>query len=288
MFRDSDATITCWAMGITQHHNSVAVIKEIVNVAMLQGNIGRPGAGLCPVRGHSNVQGDRTMGVWEQVPDHFLDALRDEFGFEPPREHGYDTVKAIRAMRDGKVRVFMGMGGNFVSAAPDTEVTETGDAQLRAHRARVHQAEPVPRRHRRGGADPAGARSQRARPHRWPAPARHGGGLDVGGACLARSAAARLRTLLKSEVDIVCSLALATLPDSPVPWAAMRDDYTQIRRHIARVVPGCASYDEKVDQPGGFVLPHPPRDSRDLPDEVRQGGDHVHARSRCSTSSRGG
>ena len=83
MLRDSSATVFCWAMGITQHRNSVATIKEFVNVALLQGNIGKPGAGLCPVRGHSNVQGDRTMGIWERAPQHFLDALRDEFGFEP-------------------------------------------------------------------------------------------------------------------------------------------------------------------------------------------------------------
>ena len=124
MLMTSSATVHCWAMGITQHRNSVNTIKEFVNVALLRGDIGRPGAGLCPVRGHSNVQGDRTMGIWEKAPDHFLDALRDEYGFEPPREHGLDTVDAIRALRDGDARFFMGMGGNFVSAAPDTLVTE--------------------------------------------------------------------------------------------------------------------------------------------------------------------
>ena len=144
MFRDSPATITCWAMGITQHHNSVATIKEIVNVALLRGDIGKPGAGLCPVRGHSNVQGDRTMGIWERVPDHFLDAIRDEFGFEPPREHGYDTVAAIRALRDGKARVFMGMGGNFVGATPDTEVTE---AAMRNAALTVHVSTKLNRSH---------------------------------------------------------------------------------------------------------------------------------------------
>jgi len=135
MFAESPATITCWAMGITQHHNSVGTIKEIVNVALLQGNIGKPGAGVCPVRGHSNVQGDRTMGIWERVPDHFLDAIRDEFGFDPPREHGLDTVGSIQALRDGKIRVFMGMGGNFVGAAPDTEATEAAmrNAALTVH-----------------------------------------------------------------------------------------------------------------------------------------------------------
>ncbi len=120
MFIASKATITCWAMGITQHRNSVAMIKEMVNVALAQGNIGKPGAGLCPVRGHSNVQGDRTMGIWEQAPEHFLDSLRDEFGFDPPRAHGLDTVDSIRALRDGKAKFFMAMGGNFVSATPDT------------------------------------------------------------------------------------------------------------------------------------------------------------------------
>jgi len=261
MFRDSDATITCWAMGITQHHNSVAVVKEIVNVAMLQGNIGRPGAGLCPVRGHSNVQGDRTMGVWEQVPDHFLDALRDEFGFEPPREHGYDTVKAIRAMRDGKVRVFLGLGGNFVAAAPDTEVTESA---MRNCALTVHVSTKLNRSHvvtggealilpvlGRSEQDFTGGRLQRVTVE------------DSMSAVHASHGPLKPASkLLRSEVDIVCSLALATLPDSTIPWAAMRDDYGQIRRHIARVVPGCAAYDDKVDQPGGFVLPHPPRDSR--------------------------
>ena len=111
MFRDSSATVFCWAMGITQHRNAVATIKEIANVALLQGNIGKPGAGLCPVRGHSNVQGDRTMGIWERVPDHFLDALQREFGIDPPREHGYDTrERGQGAARRRRPRVFFGDG----------------------------------------------------------------------------------------------------------------------------------------------------------------------------------
>ncbi len=261
LFRDSDATVTCWAMGITQHHNAVATIKEIVNVALLQGNIGKPGAGLCPVRGHSNVQGDRTMGVWERVPDHFLDALRDEFGFEPPREHGYDTVDAIRALRDGKVRVFFGMGGNFVGAAPDTEVTE---AAMRSAALTVHVSTKLNRSHvvtggealilpalGRSEKDLTGGKAQRVTVE------------DSMSAVHASHGPLKPASKhLKSEVDIVCSMALATLTDSPVRWADLRDDYTEIRRHISHVVPGCASYDEKVDRPGGFVLPHPPRDNR--------------------------
>jgi molybdopterin-dependent oxidoreductase alpha subunit len=124
--RTSKATIVCWAMGLTQHKHSVPMLRDVVNMLLLQGNIGRKGAGVCPVRGHSNVQGDRTVGIYEKPSSHFLDALDREFGFASPREHGYDTVNAIRAMRDGRVRFFMGMGGNFVSATPDTEVVEAG------------------------------------------------------------------------------------------------------------------------------------------------------------------
>ena len=135
MLLASDATVHCWAMGITQHRNAVATIKEFVNVAFLQGNIGKPGAGLCPVRGHSNVQGDRTMGIWEKVPDHFLDALRDEYGFEPPREHGLDTVDSIRALRDGKAKVFVAHGRQLRLRGPRHRGHRGGDGAGRADRA---------------------------------------------------------------------------------------------------------------------------------------------------------
>jgi molybdopterin-dependent oxidoreductase alpha subunit len=261
----SNATVHCWAMGITQHRNAVATIKEFVNVALLQGNIGKPGAGLCPVRGHSNVQGDRTMGIWEKVPDHFLDALKVEYGFEPPREHGLDTVDSIRALRDGKASVFVGMGGNFVSAAPDTLVTE--DAMEQAELT-VMVSTKLNRSHVRCGRTalilPALGRSERDRT----------GGIDqrvtvedsMSAVHASRGPLKPASPYLRSEVDIICSIAEATLgTDGPVPWSAYRADYTQIRRAIANVVPGCAAYDEKVDQPGGFVLPHPPRDSREFP-----------------------
>ena len=146
MFRDSAATVICWAMGITQHRNAVATIKEFVNVALLQGNIGKPGAGLCPVRGHSNVQGDRTMGIWEQPPEHFLDALRDEFGFEPPREHGFDTVArdpgAARRQGQGLHRD----GRQLRLGRARHRGHRGGDAQRRPDRARLHQAQPLARR----------------------------------------------------------------------------------------------------------------------------------------------
>ena len=128
--RISKATIVCWAMGLTQHKHSVATLRDVVNVLLLQGNIGRPGAGVCPVRGHSNVQGDRTVGIYEKPSEAFLAALDSEFAFTAPRAHGFDTVEAIRAMRDGRVGVFLGMGGNFVSATPDTAVVEAGMARV--------------------------------------------------------------------------------------------------------------------------------------------------------------
>ena len=140
----ADSVIVCWAMGLTQHRNAVATIREIVNFLLLRGNIGRPGAGAAPIRGHSNVQGDRTMGIWEKMPDAFLDKLRDEFGFDPPREHGWDTVDTIRAMRDGKVDVFMALGGNFAAATPDTAVTEAALANCALT---VHVATKLNRSH---------------------------------------------------------------------------------------------------------------------------------------------
>jgi len=259
----SRATVTCWAMGITQHKNAVATIKEIANVAFAQGNIGKPGAGLCPVRGHSNVQGDRTMGIWEKVPDHFLDALGAEFHFEPPRAHGLDTVDAIRALRDGTAHVFVGMGGNFVSATPDTTVVEKA---MRDARLTVQVSTKLNRSHVVCGRTalilPTLGRTERDRT----------GGQEqrvtvedsMSSVHASKGPLAPASTYLRSEVDIVCSLAEATAPGR-VPWAEFRRDYTAIRRAISRVVPGCEAYAEKVDRPGGFVLPHPPRDSRTFP-----------------------
>ena len=262
MFRDSPATVICWAMGITQHRNAVATIKEICNVAFLQGNIGRPGAGLFPVRGHSNVQGDRTMGIWERPPAHFLDALEKEFGFDPPREHGLDTVNAIRALRDGDAHVFVGLGGNFTAAAPDTAVTEAAmrNAALTVQiSTKLNRSHVVPGRTAlilptlgRTEKDRTGGRTQRI--------------TVEDSVCAVHASQGPLEPAspyLRSEVDIVCSMAKATLGDRHgLTWDAFRNDYTEIRRRIARVVPGCEAYDEKVDRPGGFTLPHPPRDTR--------------------------
>ena len=265
LLRDSAGTVFCWAMGLTQHHNAVATIKEITNVALAQGNIGKPGAGLLPVRGHSNVQGDRTMGIWERPPAHFLDRLQAEFGFDPPRENGLDTVDSIRALRDGQASVFIGLGGNFVQAAPDTDVTA---AALKKARLTVQISTKINRSHLTCGETalilPTLGRTEQDVQASGPQV------VSVeDSTCSVHASRGPLKpasALLRSEVAIVTGMAEATLgAQHGIDWRGMRDDYRTIRTHIARVVPGCESYEVNVIKPGGFVLPHPPRDSRTFP-----------------------
>lgn len=262
MIRASDATIYCWAMGLTQHRNSVATIREVANLALARGDIGKRGAGLCPVRGHSNVQGDRTMGIWERVPDHFLDALQAEFGFDPPRDHGFDTVDAIRALRDTKAQFFMALGGNFVQAAPDTEVTAKA---LRSAAMTVQVSTKLNRSHLECGDTalilPTMGRTEK---HVTPAGEQFVTVEDSMSAVHAsRGVLPPVSPHVRSEVAIVAGLAEATLGDRHgIDWTAMAVDHNIIREHISRVVPGCEAYNHNVDRPGGFVMPHPPRDSR--------------------------
>ncbi|QKW37377.1 FdhF/YdeP family oxidoreductase [Actinomadura sp. NAK00032] len=256
--------IVCWAMGLTQHRNSVPTIREIVNFLLLRGNIGRPGAGVCPVRGHSNVQGDRTMGIWEKPKPAFLDALAAEFGFEPPREHGLDTVDAIRAMRDGRARLFLGMGGNFVRATPDSAVTE---AALRGCRLTAQVSTKLNRSHAVTGELalilPTLGRTERDVQASGPQFVSVEDSMGMVHASRGRLAPASGHLL--SEVSIVCRLAKAALPGSAIGWDAMECDYDVIRDHVSRVVPGFAGYNARVREPGGFTLPHAPRDERRFP-----------------------
>ncbi len=144
MYAKGKNVIMCWAMGITQHRHSVPTIQEIANLMLLRGNIGKPGAGLCPVRGHSNVQGDRTMGINERPPVAFLDSLERRFQFKVPRHNGHNVVEAIHAMAEGRAKVFIGLGGNFAQATPDSPRTFAGAEQLRPDRADQHQTQPQP------------------------------------------------------------------------------------------------------------------------------------------------
>ncbi|MGA5414706.1 FdhF/YdeP family oxidoreductase [Streptomyces pseudogriseolus] len=265
MVLDSERIVVCWAMGLTQHKHSVPMIREIVNFLLLRGNIGRPGAGVCPVRGHSNVQGDRTMGIFERPAPAFLDALEREFGFAPPREHGYDVVRAIRALRDGEAKVFFAMGGNFVSASPDTEVTE---AAMRRARLTVHVSTKLNRSHAVTGARalilPTLGRTERD--------------LQASGEQfvtvedsmgMVHASRGRLEPAsghLLSEPAIVCRLARRVLgAEDDVPWEEFEKDYATVRDRIARVVPGFEDFNARVAHPGGFALPHAPRDERRFP-----------------------
>ncbi|MGW2367818.1 FdhF/YdeP family oxidoreductase [Streptomyces sp. NPDC001667] len=265
MILASQRTIVCWAMGLTQHKHAVPTIREVVNFLLLRGNIGRPGAGVCPVRGHSNVQGDRTMGIFERPAPAFLDALQKEFGFTPPREHGLDVVRAIRALRDGQAKVFLAMGGNFVSATPDTDITE---AAVRRARLTVHVSTKLNRSHVVTGARalilPTLGRTERD----------HQAGGDQfvtveDSMGMVHASRGRLRPAspqLLSETAIVCRLARRTLgPRSTTPWEDFEKDYGTIRDRIARVIPGFEDFNARVARPGGFTLPHAPRDERRFP-----------------------
>ena len=265
MVIESQRTVVCWAMGLTQQRHAVPMISEIANVLLLRGMIGKPGAGLCPVRGHSNVQGDRTMGIWEKMPEKFLAALDAEFGIISPREHGVDTVDAIRAMRDGRAKVFMCMGGNFALATPDTAVTQTA---LRNCSLTVQVSTKLNRSHIVTGREalilPSLGRTDRDFQGRAKQQVSVEDSMSM--VHLSRGSLQPPSPHVRSEVAIVCQLARMLLgPDHPVPWERFNADYDAIRDAIAAVVPGCEDFNRKVRQPDGFRLPHPPRDSREFP-----------------------
>jgi molybdopterin-dependent oxidoreductase alpha subunit len=258
----SEKTIFCWAMGLTQHRNAVANIQEVVNLALLRGSVGKPGAGLCPVRGHSNVQGDRTMGILEKPSAAFLEALEREFGFTAPRKPGLDTVATIRAMHEGRVKVLFALGGNFLSATPDTEFTAEA---LRRTRLTAHVSTKLNRGHlihgQRALILPCLGRTERDVQE---------GGMQfvtvensMGVVHASRGAVEPAAPTLRSEPDIVASLARATLgARSRVDWAGQVKDYDSIRELISRTVPGFSRFNPRVREPGGFYLPNGPREGR--------------------------
>ncbi len=256
IFMRSNRTITCWAMGLTQHKHAVATIQEIVNMHLMRGQISKPGAGLCPVRGHSNVQGDRTVGIWERPREAFLAALDKEFNFTAPRKHGCDTVEAIKAMHAGKCKVFFALGGNFLSATPDTGYTATAlrkcrlTAQVstklnRAHLVTGEQALILPCLGR-SEKDAQGTGEQFVSTEN-----------SMGVVQMSQGILQPASEHLRSETWIVAHLAKATLgARSTVDWEGLVADYNRIRDSIERVIPGFENYNERVRQPGGFYLPN--------------------------------
>jgi molybdopterin-dependent oxidoreductase alpha subunit len=259
--------IFCWGMGLTQQPNGVDMIKEIVNLLLLKGSIGKPGAGVCPVRGHSNVQGNRTMLINEKPTKAQLDRLQEVFGFEPPRNHGYDVVNTIKAMHTGKVKVFFGMGGNFLSATPDTTFTA---ACLRKLNLSVHVSIKLNRSHLIHGREalilPTLSRSDKDIVN---------GELQfistensMGVVQSSKGILHPVSDQLLNETTIVCRLAMATLgARSVIDWKSYADSYDRIRDIIAQCIPGFENYNERVRIKGGFYLPNEARHGRFLTEQ---------------------
>ncbi|QES88385.1 FdhF/YdeP family oxidoreductase [Rhizosphaericola mali] len=252
--------IFCWGMGITQQPNGVDMVREMVNILLMKGSIGIPGAGVCPVRGHSNVQGNRTMLINEKPTQDQLDKLETHFGFNPPRENGYDVVHAIHAMHDGKIKFFFAMGGNFLSATPDTTYTARG---MRKIGLTVSVSTKLNRTHLVHGLEsiilPALAKSD----------------VDIingkaqivsaeNSMGVVQSSKGILKPVsnqLMNESNIVCNMALATYGTTgKVDWSRFLNNYDAIRDSIESCIPGFDNYNERVRQRGGFYLPNGPRE----------------------------
>jgi molybdopterin-dependent oxidoreductase alpha subunit len=254
--------IACWAMGLTQHKNAVDTIKEVVNLLLVKGSIGKPGAGTCPVRGHSNVQGDRTMGIYEKPPQAFLDSIERVFGFKPPQHHGYDVVDCIKAMHEGKGKVFFAMGGNFLSATPDTQYTAEA---LQRCKLTVQVSTKLNRSHLITGEEalilPTFGRSDKDILN----------GQEQFISCensmgviqMSKGNLKPVSNELMSESLIVCNLAKATLSNrSKINWNKYMQHYNNIREDIEHTIPGFTNYNKRVLEPGGFYLPNAARNGR--------------------------
>jgi molybdopterin-dependent oxidoreductase alpha subunit len=260
----SKAMICCWAMGLTQHQNAVSNIQEIINLLLLGGHFGRPGAGACPVRGHSNVQGDRTMGIWERPSHAFLHRLGTEFRFTPPHAHGYSTVEAIEAMHAGKVKFFFALGGNFLSAAPDTAYTAHG---LNRCEMTVQVSTKLNRSHLITGDEalilPCLGRTEldlQANGEQFVCVEDSMGAVHSSQGRLDPASAE-----LMSEPAIVAALAQATLGATVgIDWSEFVRNYDSIRERIAAVIPGFENLNSRIRQPGGFILPNAVRDLREF------------------------
>ena len=259
MMKDKKKIIICWAMGVTQHTNGVDTIKEIVNLILLKGSLGKPGSGLCPVRGHSNVQGNRTMMIWEKPPAWYLDKLKQVFGFEPPRKQGLDVVNCIKAMHAGKIKVFFAMGGNFISATPDTNYTAEAMRKLALT---VNVSTKLNRSHLVHGEEaiilPTLARSDKDVVD----------GIDQFVSCensmgIVQSSKGVLKPIskdLRNETEIICGIARETMGErTKVDWDRFAKSYDAVRDLIEQFIPGFEQYNQRVREPGGFYLPNAPR-----------------------------
>jgi formate dehydrogenase major subunit len=255
----SNATIICYGMGITQHQEGSRLVQQVANLLLLRGNYGKPGAGVSPIRGHSNVQGDRTVGIDEKPSQAYLDKVRDVFGFEPPRADGHHAVESVEAMQAGTAKVFIGLGGNFVRAVPDTD---RAYAAMRKLKLTVGIATKLNRGHLVHGQDalilPVIARSERIETAKGEQFVTIEDSMS--NVTASRGVLDPASEHLLPETEIVCRMALATLPDSKVDWARYIDDYDAIRDKIAAVYPALyEDFSERIKAPTGFHLDIPPR-----------------------------
>lgn len=256
-YAKSNATIITYGMGITQHNKGTANVRLIADLLLMRGNIGKPGAGICPLRGHSNVQGNRTVGISEKPTPAFLNRLKEVFGFEPPSHHGHDAVQATQAMIDGRAKALICLGGNFAVAMPDHE---RGFPAMGSLDLSVHVGTKLNRTHLLVGKEtfifPCLDRTE----------------LDVQATgrqsitvedsmSMVHASSGKLKPaspLLRSEPAIVAGMAKATLPDTRVDWMTLVEDYDRIRDLIEQTIPGFENYNARIRVPGGFRMPLPP------------------------------
>ncbi len=261
MIKENKKIIICWAMGITQHENSVNTIREIINLLLLKGSIGKPGAGACPVRGHSNVQGDRTVGVWEKLKPELRDALEKNFDFKPPTENGFHVVDSIRAMAEGKVKFYMGLGGNLLSAGPDTEFTATAFQKCELT---VQISTKLNRNHLIAGATsiilPCIGRTEII-------PTSAGDQIiscenSTGVVQASRGKVDPISEHLKAEPTIIAELANVVVGNKYAKpnWEMLAADYDVVRDLIEATIPGFDNFNERVRNHGGFYLPNSARE----------------------------
>lgn len=252
--------IICWAMGLTQHENAIDNIRELVNLLLVKGSIGKQGAGTCPVRGHSNVQGDRTVGIWEAAPQEFLDKIEAKYGFKPTTKHGYSVIDAIKAMNENKVKVFFGLGGNFISAVPDTNYSAQGLANCNLT---VHVSTKLNRSHLVTGKEalifPCLGRSEKD--YQKTGIQTQSVENSMGVVSSTKGVLEPCSDALLSEVAVVCGIAHATLKNrSKIDWLAYQDDYALVRDDIQDIVEGFQDYNMRLKQPSGFYLPNGARE----------------------------
>ncbi|WP_077284923.1 FdhF/YdeP family oxidoreductase [Cognaticolwellia aestuarii] len=253
IYSNSKNVIFTWAMGITQHRHSVATVRELVNVLLLRGNIGKVGAGACPVRGHSNVQGNRTVGINEQPSMQFLAALKARYQFEPPQTSGFNTVDSIHAMLAGKAKVFIGLGGNFAAATPDTARSYQALEQCDLT---VHISTKLNRSHVITGKSalilPCLGRTEIDQQASGQQQITVEDSMSMVHGSRGQNAPASEH--LRSEVAIIAGIATATLGDNLIDWSKISANYALIRDEISAVIPGFKNYNQRIETERGFYL----------------------------------